>query len=119
MAGAARRPHQIQMVLHQPDDVFTKHALQHLGADVLMTMAFNCFANIVHQCGAPQNGLWGAGSGDFKCLERVEKGIALRVVLGILLHAIQVVEQGKKVVVQFGTSQCWLSAVEICIEPSE
>lgn len=104
-AGTLGIPQQIEVMTDQPHGARGDRAEQHVGADLIVIGACMSLADVVEECGGEEIGIGGLGQGVLEHLQGVEERAPLRVVHGVLLDAIEVVEPGQHGAVHGGTGR--------------
>ena len=87
------------MVAHEPHDPGAEEPVEEIRAHLVVVRPRVGLADIVEQRRRQQHRILGLAERQAEHLERVEEGVSLGVVAGVLLDTIQVKQEGQEIIV--------------------
>ena len=98
-AGAPRIAQEIEVMANEPHHAVVHQPLEEVATDFVVGGAVEGFAQIVEERSGPEIAVVRRGPRQVEDLERMEEGVALGMIARVLRHAIEGLEETKKLVV--------------------
>ncbi len=89
---------QVEVMAHEPHRPVAQEAFEEIGADLVVRPPIDGLADVVEEGGGPEHAILGGAPGELEDLERMVEGVALGMVAGRLLDAVQSFEERKEII---------------------